>query len=506
MRRNLAQSEASLDRLLDQLALRIQTGELTPEKRRERRAMADVSDLAFAEVYFPHVFTHPFSELHEHLASLEVGRYSVSGFPQSGKSAFTYLGKGVRKIALGTGGVFAVACRDLEKARSRTQALSRVIRATATLQYDYELEVIQDKAGYHIFKGARGTTHLVAGSVNTGVRNITDDQFNRITFAIADDLYDKESVRSELDNQRVFEWVTGELWRQLEDDGLGIFHGNSINDGCPIRLYQKAFPDNHFSFPIERDGEPTWPERYDREAIEAKRAETPSDVWHSEYLDDPLELGLELDIDWIHISRPRPLDIVASITAVDPAHGESPASCFKAAATLSILRDHRVMLTGIRIRREGYPSFFTYLREIALRTPRHKAILFENDFAQWAMAQPYYAAWLKQEETPLPIVRHHAKQLATKHRAADKESRILSLVHPHQTGLFLYSEHLEGSSDFEIYKRQYLGFGKHGRKKLDGLDAVATAYIMIRGYIETGGFKPLRQRRHKRPSWGGGLM
>ncbi len=498
--------EAEFDQLLDRLQFESVETDLTPAKRRARRKNTDACDMAFAKTYFPKVFTHEFNDLHRHIASLDVGRYSVSGFPQSGKSAFLFLGKGMRRIALGMGGIFNVSARDIRKAEARTTSLTRIIKRNRLLSYDYGLTIEQDRAGYHIIKADAGTTHLVAGSVNTGLRSLVDDDFKRIRFAIADDLYDKESVRSELDNQRVFEWITGELWRQLEDDALCIVPGNSINEGCPINLLKKAYPDQHYVFPIRRgDGTSAWPERYTKEEIDTKEAETPADVWHSEYLDDPLEIGEVFDPAWIHPVRVRPSKILTSITAVDPSYGESPSACFKAAATLSILESHEVILTGIWIRRESYPALFRYLREVHLRTPNHRAILFEDDFSQWAFAQPYYMHWLELEKTPLPIVRHRAKDLKTEHRAADKESRIMTLVHPHQTGLFKYDERITGSSDFELYRRQYLGFGKHGTKKLDGLDAAATAYIMIRAYLETGSFKGLGRRKRERPSWAGGF-
>lgn len=505
-RKDLRQMEADFEHLLDRLQFEVADSDLTPEKRRQRRRLADADDLAFAQTYFPNVFTHPFNDLHRHLAGLKAGKYSISGFPQSGKSAFAYLGKGVKQIALGMGGIFAVASRTSEKAEMRTSSLARIIRKNRILLYDYSIEIEQDRVGHHIFKAEGGYTQLVAGSVNTGLRSIVDDDFKRIRFAIGDDLYDKESVRSDLDNLRVKEWITGELHRQMERDGLCIVLGNSISDGCPIRLLQKEFPDRHFSFPIvDVDGRSSWPERYSDDDVRALEAETPSDVWHSEYLDDPLEIGEEFDPDWLHPIAVNRSDVIASITAVDPSYGQSPSACYKAASTISILSDHRVVITGLRIRREGYSTFFSYLREIHQRTPRHRVILFEDDFSQWSLAQPYYLQWLRDNETPLPIVTHSAKSLKTKHRAADKESRILNLVHPHQTGLFKYDEQLMGSSDWELYRRQYMNFGKHGSRKLDGLDATATAYIMIRAYIETGHFKPLKQRTMQRPRWGGGF-
>jgi|GEM_PF-1043391 len=508
---SLERQDATFEAFLDQVQFEIQTRDLTPEKRRQRRAAADVDDLAFAATYFPRVFTSGFSDLHRHLAALHHGKFSISGFPQAGKSAFAYLAKMVKHIALGRGGMAVVACRTDDIATARTSSLSRLIQRNPTLVYDYGIEVEQDKAGYHIFKAEGGSTHLVAGSVNTGLRSIVDDDFKRIRIGIGDDLFNKETVRSETDNKRVYDWITGELWRQMEDDGLCMVFGNSIAENAPIVQLRRNFPDTHFSFPIlHPDGTPTWPERFTAEDVEAKRVgppPVPFDVWSGEYLDDPAESGDTFKPEWLRTTRVDPADIVASITVIDPSYGESPEACFKGAATLAMLRNHHVVVTGLFVRRAPYAVLFDWLLDQQRITPRHRVVLFENDFSQWAFAQPYYMAWLESRKAVLPIVTFNSKDNATEFRAADKDSRILNLVHPHQTGLFFYDAAVAvpGNDDWEQYRKQVLAFGAR-KTKLDGLDAVASAYILIRRYLETETFKPLAKRRMPRPSWmdGGG--
>lgn len=502
-------ADKRFEAFLDGVQFEIQTKDLTPEKRRARRAAADADDTAFAATYFPRVFTSGFSDLHRHLASLDVGKYSISGFPQAGKSGFAYLGKMVKHIALGRGGMAVVACRTQDISEARTSSLSRLILRNPTLCYDYGIEAEQDKTGYHIFKAEHGTTHLVAGSVNVGLRSIVDDDFKRIRIGIGDDLFNKETVRSDADNKRVYEWITGELWRQMEDDGLCMVFGNSIADNAPIVQLRRNFPETHFSFPIvHADGTPTWPERFTAADVEAKRVGPPPipfDVWNGEYLDSPAEKGDTFEPEWLRTLRPNPADVVASITVVDPSYGASPEACFKGAVTLCLLRNHHVVVTGLFVRRGDYGVLFDWLLGQQRTTPQHRAILFENDFSQWAFAQPYYMAWLEAKKTVLPIITFNSKDSATEFRAADKESRILNLVHPHQTGLFFYDTAIAapGNDDWEQYRKQFLAFGAR-KEKLDGLDAAASAYILIHRYVETTTFKPLAQRRMARPTWGGG--
>jgi len=128
--------------------------------------------------------------------------------------------------------------------------------------------------------------------------------------------------------------------------------------------------------------------------------------------------------------------------------------------------------------------------------PNHRVIMFENDFQQWDFAAPYYKSWRARKNKVLPLVTHYSKDLKTEHRGADKDSRIFNLVHPHQTGTMPYVEELKDNPDHITYKNtNYLRFGKHKNTKLDGLDVLATCYIMIWSYVVTGDFKSLKKRK-----------
>jgi len=56
--------------------------------------------------------------------------------------------------------------------------------------------------------------------------------------------------------------------------------------------------------------------------------------------------------------------------------------------------------------------------------------------------------------------------------------------------------------DWDRYRKEVLAFGQQ-KEGLDGLDAAATAYIMIDRYQDRGTFESTADRQIQRPSWAG---
>jgi len=508
--REIEAQDKRFEALIRQALFSVSDSEFTPERRAERRADCDGDAMAFCKTYFPRVFTSPFNDLHRHLSALDPGNYSISGFPQSGKTAFSYCGLMIRHIALGGQGMCGIGLRTLVHASQRTSGISRIIRQNDLLIYDYEIEIIQDLAGWHIFESGgdkdRRTT-LVAGSVNTGLRNFIDDEFSRFALFIADDTYNRTTV-SPLDNEKVESWVTGEVWRQMEimpKKGLSLFLCNMISQDCPGMRLKTKHPEHHFSFPIkEANGDPSWPERYTVEAVDELEAEHDFDVWEGEFMDDPGLKGDIMDVEWLRFVNINLLRILHVISVIDPSFGTSPAASDKGIATLGMVSNTDLIVLDMYLRKDGWMDVFNYLHMLRLRFPEHRAFLFENDFSQFALAQPYLLNWLNQNEMlpPLNIVTFLASGLLHGGRGAAKDSRIMALVHPHQSGILRYNATLEKEPDFLRYRKQYLSYGK-AKIKLDGLDALASAYILIRAYLASGGFQvdAVVSQNFQQPSW-----
>lgn len=490
MKETIRQLDEAFEQFLDSVLIEAHDIDLTEAKRDARRIVADKDDLAFCKTYFPTIFNLQWNDLHHDIAWMKSGMYTISGFRKCGKSAVSYISKIVKPICLDVGGIMSINCRTLDLAQERTSAIKRLIFRNRLLCYDYDVKLVQDLKGFYII----GKTFLIAGSVKTGLRNLLDDEFKRIRVAINDDLYNKDSVTSEYDNAKVVDFIESEVRGQLEEGGLSITQGNSISETCPIVQLKEMHPEKHFSLPALDDlGRSTWPEYRTKEQWEEFSKELPWDIWLGEYMDKPSIKGGVFDPGMLIPVNLNLIQILASISACDPSYGSSPASCDKAIITGGVTSSHEVIVEDIYIRKDEYTILFDYVAALAPRMPNWKCMLFENDFSQWKFAEPYYRDWMKKQKKTLPIITFLSSSLATEHRAADKESRIMNLVHPHQTGMLLYSMQIMMGADYDKFKNQFLAFGK-ATEKLDGLDALATLYIMIFRYIETGAFKSLKKR------------
>lgn len=465
----------------------------TPSEKEKRLNTVKNDELAFAKIYFPQIFSEPWNDIHRHIAKLEMGKFTVSGARRFGKSAFTYIAKVVKTIVEGKReGVINISLRTLYNARERTSSIVSLIIKNKLLCYDYDVNISQNKKEHYIINGI----HLVASGVQTGLRAILDENFNRFILSVNDDLYNVYTVYSENDNKKVYDFITSEVYGQMEEDGLCITLGNSITADCPIRLLADEYPDKHFSLPAtDENGSSNWQGHslFTNRFWELKRKEIPHEVWMGEYMDKPVERGEVFDLNWIIYSRVNFESITAVITVIDPGYGESPTACRKGVVTLAALKSGELMVLDIYLRNDSYPEVFDYVNRIRTKFPKWKSFLFENDFNQWQICKPYYENWCKENNNSLPVMHFTAKELKTEFFAADKESRVLNLVYPHQNGEILYNEELTGKQDFKEFRGQFTGFGKKGIK-VDGLDALASAYILIKRYKANSNFKTLKKR------------
>lgn len=494
----IRQLDETFEHFLDTVAVEASETELIPELRAERRKRCDNNDFEFCKEYFPHIFTDPFNKVHDHISSLNSGIYSISGARFFGKTAFTICSRIIKPLSIGGNGMLGLALRDVEDSVERTAAIARLMQRNKKLMYDYSINFQQDKKGYYIVNNM----HLVALGMRQGLRNMLDDDFKRFKFILADDLFNRISVGSELDNEKVFNFITSECAGQLEPGGLMIWLFNYISANSPGKKYADDHKETHFNLPaLDENEKSNWENsRWTTEALLKKREELTFDVWQGDWMNDPIQKGEIFEVDWL---KPVPISLqkfVAVLAAIDPSHGKSPAACDKGICILGIDNKGECVMIDVYIRKEDYSFVFDYLDVQRSMWHQFRAILFENDFNQWFSAAQYYQDWCEKRKKFLPIIPYSAKSLKTDVYGSDKDSRIMNLVHPFQTGKIKVNQDIINTPDYKKWRNQYIEFGKH-KTKLDGLDATATAFIMLPRYQKTGTFKSLAKRTNQKDAW-----
>jgi len=469
--------------------------DLTPQLRAQRRALADSSGLEFCKIYFPHIFNDVWNPLHIHINSLRSGNYLVSGSRFFGKSAFTLIGRLIRHIVIGGVGLVGLAMRTQDDSLLRGDSLVRLIKRNKMLCYDYDVQFQQDNKGAWIINNK---TFVTVG-VNEGLRNLLDENFKRFELLILDDLYNRHTVSSDKDNEKVYNFVASEAYGQMEPGGLSIWLFNLITEKSPGALRSAEVPDLWFNLPALNDEDETnWPGSsvYTTAYLHNKRASIPFDVWLGDWMNKPCQVGEIFDLKWIRGVNINTVKIIASLTAIDPSFGKSPSACYKGVVTLGVSSEDKYYILDVYLRKEDYGLVFDYIDNIRLFTPCWKVLLFEDDFSQFSIAEPYYKQWCDKRKKVLPVFPITTQSLKTENYGSDKEGRIMNLVYPHQSGQMLYNQDIFNSRDFSIFRNQYLSFGK-SKDKLDGLDALATAFILIKRYVGGGSFKPISMRAYK---------
>jgi hypothetical protein len=496
------EEDEAFESFLKRVTTQAKETDLTEEKRKERRARCDNDDFEFCHEYFPEIFNEPWNPIHHHIKNLTEGEYGVSGCRLFGKTTFGIFAKIVKKICLGGTGLIGLALRNEKDSKERTALIAKKIRRNKKLVYDYSINFQQMKKGFYIINDKS----FVSLGMREGLRNWVDDNMKRFELIVCDDLFNRQTVGSELDNEKVYNFVTSECSGQLEPGGLLLWFYNFITPSSPGSRFTEANPEKNFNLPAWNEQEQTnWPgSRWTTEALRLKKKAIPLDVWLGDWMNQPVLLGDIFDPKWLRPVNMNLINIMVTIAAVDPSFGKSIEACLKGAVIMGRSDKGKDMILDVYGRKESFDLLFDWLHEARSSFPGFRVVLWENDFAQWTIAAPYYKDWCASTKHVLPIVPYSSKSLKTENYGSDKMGRIMNLVHPHQTGEIIINEAIIKSDDYKVYQNQYISFGK-ATEKLDCLDAEATAYIMLPAYINIGQIKSLKDRRfskaNKEDSW-----
>lgn len=129
-------------------------------------------------------------------------------------------------------------------------------------------------------------------SIGQNIRGIKYHQ-HRPDLFIADDIEDSDSVRTQENRDKLFDWLTSDVIPAGDKDTQLVFIGTPLhNDSILMRLkqlFKDSDPKKHIfcEFPIiDQDGKPLWPGKFtNEEDIKSERTKCFNDfAWRREYL------------------------------------------------------------------------------------------------------------------------------------------------------------------------------------------------------------------------------
>ncbi len=483
--------------------------DLTPEKRAERRDRCDANPMEFAKEYFGKLFELPFNAVHDWIADKKVGKFHAEASRYYGKSAFSYICIIIMPLVLGRDngirGIVNLNSLKLQIADFLAMGIVNSIKRNKKLLYDYEVRFDRDKTGYWIINGIP----FLTGSYRTGLRSVHDEDMIRVTWQLNDDMYGFEEAASPDTCDKITNWIMDEAWGQLDQQVpvLSMTLGNAINERTPISQLAQKFPHNHFKLPAcidpvtrearepEDGGISSWPEfRTTEEWIEFKNNCDPA-VWSGQYQCEPMVHGNILQKEWLRPVNINTMKIVATMALCDPARGESLHACYKAFGVGSLTDKDQLIIRDLWIRRDSLWSLFDYAYK-SKEVYGFNSFQWEDDFSQWLYAEREYRDWRSQTGKTLNIVPFLASDLATDNHSAQKFDRIMNTVLPFKRGEIMFEENVMKTRDYQELVKQYLAFKPDVAKKvrLDGLDMLASLFILIFRYRQIGSFRAVKKR------------
>ncbi len=307
---------------------------------------------------------------------------------------------------------------------------------------------------------------------------------HRLDFANLDDLEDRdEALNKDLVLKRV-EKITGDIGGAFgKRRRRTVVSNNYITDsGILAKLMEwykgnPVFKDHKIDF-YDKNGHPTWWQRYSPEEAKELEASTVPVIWQREYMNNPIEIGKLFKEKWIRMEK---------------THGNWAFDGLLMFWDLSYKKDgdtKAMALIGIRNGKLYVLDVFCRKCENTEAMEYHYLLLKElNEKGLTPLC--FYDATASQKTVFEPLWRASAKKHKSFHipqpnhaSGLDKHLRIeATLTNLLFYGTLVFSNKLEGTTDWEMAKRQILTFQKGTKAHDDFPDALECACRLIIEYF-----------------------
>lgn len=330
------------------------------------------------------------------------------------------------------------------------------------------------------------------GQSPRGLRN----RESRPDYVVIDDLDDDELCQNPDRVQRLTDWVREALFGAL-DVGRGrfIMVGNLISK-TSVLANISAIKGVHVSEvrAIDKDGNPTWADKWTRDEAEAYRQFVGYRAWEKEMMHNPIVEGAVFRREWIRWEkRPRWNQFDEIILYIDPSWKGTKKNDYKAAKLWGKDKTGRLWHLRAFVRQASVAELvrWTYdLYEWAGHEGIAPKFYIEAGFMQDMLLDDFTAEG-NNRGYQLPL-------LPDKRKKPDKFQRIEASAALWERGLIFYDQSQENDPDMQAGLDQTLAFQRGMRGHDDAPDADEGALSLLQRHSRTRAFTPSLGRRTTR--------
>ena len=462
----------------------------------------------FFEYYFPHFAKSKTAKFHIKLANDLKKDKSFRGIFEAfrGSAKSTHAGMGIPLWLLINGDLkcMVLVGQTDDKAKRLIASLQAQFMSNQRFIHDFgeQYSFGNWSDGEFITKGGAAFYSLGMGQSPRGTKN----EENRPDFILCDDLDNKKLSKNPQLVREYCEWI--------EEDLMGCF------DGTPDRflLVNNRFSKNsilarlHKTMCLDREpkeqwwhmridaldknGEPTWHEKYTRKYWEQKRSKMTRRAFEREYMNNPVEEGKDFKEQWIRYKEILPLkDYDLHVVYGDPSFKEDANSDFKAVKHWGSKKTELHMIDAW-VRQCSPMEMVRYYYDHYERMPKNIVVYYfiEANMLQYQWEGFFYDEGLSRGYQ-LPNLRFDLR------KKPNKYERIISMSPNYENGRVYWNLKKKHDPDFVEAYNQLIMIEPGYKSPDDSPDADEGAWEKIIAMVRARTFKPIIGMRESQYNW-----
>ena len=375
----------------------------------------------------------------------------------------------------------------------KSEESARTLLGDVQAELQYNRRIIHDfgeqynhgtwEEGRFITKDGTAFFALGRGQSPRGIRH----REHRPDYIVIDDLDDDELCQNEKRVRKLTDWVKEALFGAL-DGGRGrfIIVGNLISKNSVLANISKTKGVHVKQVnAIDKDGEPTWREKWSREELQEAAQFMGYRAFQKEFMNNPITEGAVFRHDWIKWKKVLPLRKYDSLVAYcDPSFKSSTKNDYKAIKVWGKI-GHELHHLYSFVRQTTVSEMVRWFYDLHEKVEKAGAICdyyIEANFLQDILLDEFTEEG-KYRGYQLPI-------RADKRKKPDKFQRIEAISPLWERGFVFYNETQKNDNDMLAGIEQTLAFEKGSRAHDDAPDADEGAIYILQKRARVEEFTP----------------